>query len=289
MSRAEVSSTPENSQPRRHRYHAIGAIAATLLCASTAAHAGPTIDGNITDWGLHRTGNVSDWTPSATINHYTVEDQTGNSGVFLNPGYGGQRYDAEAIYLSWDATNLYVLIITGLPFNNPHNPAGNSYGAGDILIDFGQNGSFEYGMAVKGYAGLTPGSVYQVGSVNYGLWSAPGVLGHPGTNPVAIKTGTQTGTGQLAYTLVGNNMGLYAADQHYAIEAAIPILSLGAFWGNGQKFDVQWTMYCANDIISVDPLVAPRGVPEPGVPALLAAALVAGAIPAGRRFVNRKS
>ena len=43
------------------------------------------------------------------------------------------------------------------------------------------------------------------------------------SNPVAIKTGTQTGTGQLAYTQVGNNMGLYAADQHYAIEAAIPI------------------------------------------------------------------
>jgi len=53
----------------------------------------------------------------------------------------------------------------------------------------------------------------------------------------------------------------------------LPLSSFGSNWGtNGPlvPFDVQWTMYCANDIITVDPLPSGR-VPEPAAPLALAA------------------
>lgn len=255
------------------RFGAALALSAVSLQASAY-----TIDGNFADWGLTRTGQASDWTPSASVKEFIVEDQTGPSNVFLSPGYGGQRYDAEAIYLDWDAHWLYVLIVTGLPPNNPHNPAANSYGAGDIAIDFGRDQTWEYGMAVKDYAGLTPGTVYAATAWNYGIWSAPGQLAtpsRPATDIVALRSGTAVGTGQLVYSSVGiNNVGQYASDLHYVIEAALPLSAFGSNWGAGGPlvpFDVQWTMYCANDIITVDPLPAGQ-VPEPAAPLALAAA-----------------
>jgi hypothetical protein len=255
--------------------------AALVLTALSLQASAYTVDGNFADWGLQRTGRASDWTPSASVREFIVEDQTGPSNVFLSPGYGGQRYDAEAIYLDWDANWLYVLIVTGLPPNNPHNPAANSYGAGDIAIDFGRDRTWEYGMAVKNYAGLTPGTVYAATAWNYSIWSAPGQLAtpsRPATDIVALRSGTALGTGQLVYSAVGiNNVGQYASDLHYVIEAALPLSAFGSNWGNGGPlvpFDVQWTMYCANDIITVDPLPAVR-VPEPAAPLILAAAAAA--------------
>lgn len=39
------------------------------LLASANAQA-ITIDGNLADWGLHRTGQASDWLPDANIVHH---------------------------------------------------------------------------------------------------------------------------------------------------------------------------------------------------------------------------
>lgn len=242
------------------------------------------IDGSISDWGLQRTGSVTDWTPLLGVKAWAVEDQTGPLSAFLDPGYGGQRYDAEALYLDWDATYLYILVVTGLPPGNVHDPAANSYGAGDILIDFGRDGSFDYGLVVKNYAGLLPGEVYRTGSLHYGIWSSPGVPGTPSPYAVALASGTPVGTAQLAYSTTGvNNLGQYKSDLHYAIEAAIPLAALGSDWGvNGpnKAFDVQWTMYCANDLITVDP--APTAVSEPNMLALLALAGLSVVVPLRR-------
>ncbi|MBI1395170.1 MAG: hypothetical protein GC151_04250 [Betaproteobacteria bacterium] len=267
---------------RTHRLLAI--TIATLAFGSTSARAAYVIDGSVADWGLSQTGSASDWTPSAAIKAYTVEDQTGGLGTYLNPGWGGQRYDAEAIYLDWDAANLYVLVVTGLPSDNPQNPSANSYGAGDILFDFGRDGSFDFGLVVKDYAGLTPGTLYEASSFNYGLWAAPGVLGSHGVDPVAVASGTATGVGQLAYSTTAiTNLGTHASDRHYAIEVAIPLASFGALWGvtgPNKAFDAQWTMYCANDIVAVDP---PSRVPEPAMPPLVVLAACAALAPALRR------
>ena len=285
--RSDRCAEPESSMLRRVRSVA---LASSLIACAAPASALPIIDGNISDWGLTRTGSASDWTPNSGVQGYTVDDQTGGTAVYLNPGYGGQRYDAEAIYVTWDASNLYVLAVTGLPDTMIHNPAGGHYSAGDILLDFGNNGSFEYGLVVGNVAGLSVGGIYEVGTLSHGIWSAPGVRAdadNPSPYAVAVKTGSKVGDGQLSYSVIGNSLGMYTTDTHYAIEAAIPLLALGDDWDKGLPLSVQWTMYCANDIISTTVTTPSGRVPEPGIPGLIAAVMVAGCA-RGIRFLKRR-
>ncbi len=227
------------------------------------------IDGNLAEWGLKQTGQASDWTPDTAIvpsaRQYTVEDQTGGANTRLFPGWGGQAYDAEALYVSLDSNFLYLALVTGLSPNTPDNPAANSYAPGDFAIDFGLDGSYEFGIQTTG---PDAGKVYQVSEWHYGLWDVNG--DHNPANPdllhpTSMKTTTQVGIGSLVYTDVPfTNMGVYTSDKHYVIEAAIPLSSFAGFSG---KFDVHWTMNCANDWITADPEL--NAIPEPATLALL--------------------
>ena len=104
------------------------------------ASAGIVVDGNINEW----LSNTTTWATSNAGIHRTVEDQTGNNSVRLSPGYGGQAYDAEAIFATIEGSKLFIALATG------HNPltktSGGNYGAGDFAIDFGKNGSYEVGV-----------------------------------------------------------------------------------------------------------------------------------------------
>lgn len=243
-------------------------IIAAGLAMSLPAQA-IVIDGDLADWGLQRKGNAADWTPSSDVKFFTVEDQTGRGSYFLNPGWGGQNYDAEAMYLTWDSHNLYLALVTGLHPNTPNNPAQNSYGPGDFALDFGKDGRFEFGIETTG---ANAGKVYSVTQWDYGIWDADG--GYINTtrkpadrrHPTSIHSGQEIGTGSLVYTTIGKNkMGLQPQDMHYFIEAAIPLSLFNGYLD--QELDVHWTMNCANDSITVDPLIG--AVPEPGTLALL--------------------
>jgi hypothetical protein len=246
----------------------VAAIA--LACAATSANAIPyTIDGVKDDWNINTLTLVS-----STAKSQTIEDQTGGSGTYLNPGYGGQKYDAEAMYLDWDASYLYVGVLTGLPKNNPNG--GGSYGPGDIILDFGRDGNPEFAFVVTSLGGFTPGALYKPGTWSYGLWSAPNVLAttaHPSPDEVAIKTGTYVTTGELAYSSSPiTGLGAWGSDQHYFIEAKIPTSAFGSLWsiaGPKVDVDVSWAALCANDIIKADP----QPVPEPATIGLLGVAM----------------
>ena len=240
-------------------------LAGTLVSATAQAI---TIDGALNDWGLHQTGQASDWTPDPGLvtdaSQYSIEDQTGGSGVRLFPGWGGQTYDAEALYVHLTSSHLYLALVTGLSPNTPNNPAGNSYGPGDFAIDFGQNGSYEFGVETLG---ANAGKVYRVAAWEYGLWDV-GSNYNPANpdllHPTSIKTGNEVGVGNLVYTSTPfANMGVNTGDSHYVIEAAIPLSSFAGYSG---KFDVHWTMNCANDWIMAAPDLT---VPEPGTLALI--------------------
>ncbi len=244
------------------------------------------IDANLSDWGVQRTGGASDWA-SNVGGVSKVEDQHDS---YLNPGYGGQAYDAEAIYVAWDQTSLYIAIATGHKPTTVNNPASNSYAAGDIAIDFGINGSFDYGIELLGSATTTAGHVYSNVNWALGIWKPngawtgyrdPGVaasiaLADP-AHPTSILGGTDIGGGSVAYTTVGQkNYGVWTGDLHYFYEVAVPLSSFGSDWATGNPFQVHWTQNCANDSIWVDATV-PRlaqnrqvnGVPEPGTLFLL--------------------
>jgi hypothetical protein len=261
----------------------------TLAAVFSAGNAQAfVIDGNLSDWGLHHNGNLSDWTPIAGVNS-KVEDDTGNGNTLLRPGYGGQAYDAEAMYVTWDAANMYIAIVTGHNPLTPNKPLSDSYGPGDIAVDFGANGSFEYGIELLGSGTTTQGHVYKDVNWARGLWAAGGdgmnyfigwgcmdpnapgcrALADP-ANPTEILSGSDVGAGTVAYTTVGqSNIGIYGGDLHYFYEVSVPLSAFGVDWATGNHFDLHWTQNCANDSILVDPPVTVNPVPEPGTLALL--------------------
>ena len=235
-------------------------VAGVLACGMSWQASAYTIDANLADWGLTRTGSTADWTPNPHVKGWVVEDQTGGLGTRLTPGYGGQAYDVEALYVDYDAQYLYLALVTG---HNPLTPnSGGSFAPGDFAIDFGRNGSYEFGLETTGSNGNTQGGLYAVSQWGAGLWGAAN------EGPTSILAGTLLGTGDVAYTTTGvNNMGAYTADRHFFYEARIPVALFGTYWG-GDPFDVHWTMNCANDSLKVDP-VPGASVPEPGTLALL--------------------
>lgn len=236
-------------------------IPGVLVMGLSMQAAAYTIDANLADWGLHRNGNAGDWTPHNLAKAWAVEDQTGGRGVYLTPGYGGQAYDVEALYVDYDTSYLYLALVTG------HNPltsnGGGNYAPGDFAIDFGRDGSFEFGLETTGSNGKIQGGLYAVSTWGAGLWGAEN------EGPTSILSGMLLGMGTVGYSTAGvNNMGVYQADRHYFYEARIPVALFGSHWESGDAYDVHWTMNCANDSLIVDP--APRAhVPEPGTLALL--------------------
>jgi hypothetical protein len=246
----------------------------SLLVLSTTAHA-ISIDGDLKDWIGKPVGSQNDWKPIDPSVRYFVDDQSNNSLSYR----GGQGYDAEAIYIKRDALNFYVAVVTGLA------PSNTSYPAGDLAFDFGNDGSYEYGVVVKSDSSNSNGGigkngqVYDVTEWNLGLWDDDGVnvgIGH-GTqeHPTTVKSGTSLGFASLVYQLAEykddtiDKLGRYSGN-HYLIEARIS----NSFFDNAdldKSFSVHWTMACANDPISID---SPSNVPTPDILPLLGLGLM---------------
>jgi len=223
-----------------------------------------TIDGDLNDWGVSHNGNAADWTPDAGI-LYTVEDQYKNR---LEPGYGGQRYDAEAIYAHKGTENLSIALATGHDpetRNNRHN-----YGAGDFAIDFGRDGSYEVGINIKpswDVFGVIAG-VYKVTEWAYGLWADDTTPGYVNAeHPTSIVTGDLLGLANLAISGPQTGFGAWNENhQHYFYEMSLNLDLLTAAGWQGESFNIHWTQNCGNDSIIVDP---PSTVPVPSTLILL--------------------
>ncbi len=248
-------------------------IVAGMLASAGAQALAITVDGNLGDWGvdsgINSAGNNADWIPNAGV-HFTVEDQHGNQR--LDAGWGGQLYDAEALYVFKNASTLYIALATG------HKPGtaqgGGSYGAGDFAIDFGKNGSYEVGINVKpGWDGFgVSGGVYKTSQSDwsYGIWNDNAIPDFIKTeHPASMKGGVKLGdVSALAIDSTGQKqIGQWADDTHYFYEIALSTQLLTDAGWQGESFNVHWTMNCANDTIITDPPAA--NVPEPGTLALL--------------------
>jgi PEP-CTERM motif len=270
-------------------------ITASITLIATLSQAAPIIaDGNFSDWGILANGTAAGLTPTANAGiFYEIEDQSNINNGFLSPGWGGQAYDAEAMYLTWNKkadgkTYLYVGLLTG---HNPDTPtAGGSFGRGDFAIDFGRDGSFEFGVLTKNRsASLQQGAVVSTTNADWakGLWSSPGVLAtasNPSPYITHVNSGTQVGNATVTWSKLTGAFGALGGE-HWFYEAEIEVTNFGANWlsdSPSKAFDVQWTMDCANDIITLDP---PGAVPEPGSAALV---LLGAGLLAGQRRRNSK-
>jgi len=264
---------------------------ALYLVAQQASAIPFEVDGDLKDWLAGApTGQASDWTPrSDIVIKSMIEDQTGAS-TYLDPGWGGQAYDAEAVYVHRSTTHIHIAVVTG------RAPGAGGYVAGDIAIDFGLDDVFDLGIVTLADGvglGNTQGDLYTVSEWNYGLWSAPGVVGDPlsteygALHPASVKVGNKVGGVDLeyrefTYNGVGGDLGEYAGDTHYVIETAISLDLIGKINPDllNQSFLVHWTMACANDFVEVDPPGA--SVPAPGPLALM----LLGLLPLVRRSRN---
>jgi hypothetical protein len=233
-----------------------------------AAFAGIVVDGNLDDWQINR----DTWISSLPGVYATIEDDTGSGAYYLNPGYGGQAYDAEAIYAAIQGDRLFIALATGHDPRTVDNPGANVYAAGDFALDFGKDGSYELGInVVNNFTDGTLGGVYGSPAWAYGLWDVNGNETNDPDNadkahPTSLLGGTLLGSADYSYTTVGAaGYGSQKGDLHYFYEIALDLSLLYAAGWDGNEFNIHWTQNCANDNIWVDPAL---DVPEPGSLAL---------------------
>lgn len=249
----------------------VGLMACTGAIASSI-----TVDGNLlADWKI----DANTWLTKKGNVQIIVEDNTGSGAYYLNPGYGGQAYDTEALYALIEGHTLFIALATGHNPNTTNNPGANSYGAGDFAIDFGKNGSYEVGINIKpGFDSFgIAGGVYKNPTWAWGLWNINGGYdpSHPDLlHPTSMRDGTYIGQAALAISTGQTGYGANKNDVHYFYEIGLDLSLLTSAGWKGEAFNIHWTENCANDSIMVDPPGGSAQVPEPGTLALLPLGLV---------------
>lgn len=251
-----------------------------------------TVDGTLGDWGLF--AGSTTWTPSGNQNqagnyshkgltvYYTVEDYISGNG-YLNPGWGGQAYDAEALYVTWDADSLYIALVTGHDPNTKNNPSGYTYSAGDFALNFWSgatpDSNYEFGIRTPNQSnniGQFSTNVYRTTNDDWlkdPLWNTGAV-----TSLDASKLNQNNPAGQANMMIqkvpdaidIGNGSGNHA---HWIYEVSVAKTVFGDLLKPGSELDISWTMNCANDVITVRDDIPT--IDEPPVWALLGLTLPA--------------
>ncbi|WP_456385086.1 PEP-CTERM sorting domain-containing protein [Desulfolithobacter sp.] len=203
-----------------------------------------------------------------------IADDDGVAGNgFVDPGWGGQDFDAEYLYYQLDGNTLSIGLQTGFDVVDGHvRHQGRDYYSGDLALSFdgdesGYEYAFDFGLYTDSYyntLGTTDDSgLYLVHDWNNDIYFSESA-------PFAMEAGSLLTTGS---TEAGYDP---SADSYYRIVSFdISSLSLSAFTG----VDVHWTMSCGNDAIDG---TAP--VPEPATMLLFGAGLAALATGARKKM-----
>ena len=249
---------------------ALSALAAVSFLGAATAHADLVTSVFDSSWTAFQDNNV---------NNGYGEDYVGSGGK-VNPGWGGQDFDAEYLLYKVDyaENELYLGFQAGFDIvDGQQLHGGTTYYAGDLALSFdgdqsaGDSSTWEYaidfGWETKGYDGTTTythtSGLYQVTD-----WDDSVYHGFTASNPFAMATGTLAGTGALGDQGSGYDSG---ADSYWRI-ASISLADVGITAKEGFHLAAHWTMSCGNDAMTGATEVAP--VPEPATMFLLGTGLI---------------
>lgn len=201
-----------------------------------------------------------------------ADDDGVYSRGYVDPGWGGQDFDAEYLYYKLDGNVLSLGLQTGFDINdNKVRHRGYNYFGGDLALSFdGSADSYEYavdfGLFTRDYFDLGNDKV-EADSNNdgrdaAGLYSVTewnnDIYYSAESSPFAMDSGSQVDS------LLTNTSGLVGDSYFRAVSFDLAALNLGSEF----VLDAHWTMSCGND--AIDGQVAVATVPEPATLPLMA-------------------
>lgn len=211
-------------------------LAGLIVFSTNDSFAAINVNGYLDDWGVAPGPyGASDWNPFSGV-QYTVEDQYKD---YLTPGYGGQKFDAEAIYFERSGGNVHIAIVTGHPSTGW---AGET--PGDIFFDLGDGKKF--GLKTTG---ANAGKFYLNPSWNKSILWGGNIM-----TTMVDGTGLEMGLTDFIYAHTYYGDGL--ANDHWVMEMSIPEWYFGTdASGEGS---MRWTETCGNDYIDLTVVHTPE-------------------------------
>jgi PEP-CTERM putative exosortase interaction domain len=265
-----------------------------VVCCSSFASAG-TIS------GILGGGVWAGWTQfqDDNVNNGNGEDWVVGSAV--DPGFGGQSFDAEYLFYKLDGDTLSLGLQTGFDVVTGKVNTGNKdYYAGDIALSFDGTTNYshalDFGLLTKDYGDHNVAAVggYHNGDNSNGtdgaglysdiIWNEHVVPGFEVSNPFAMDGGTLVTA--LVWDSGSGQTGLNS-DTSYFRKTSFDVSSFRQ--GDGSlDVDAHWTMSCGNDAINGSLNETSSPVPEPGTIALLGIGLALFAGVGARRRRQEK-
>lgn len=210
------------------------------------------------------------WTDITVGSGEDISDFTGSS--YVNPGWGGQNFDAERIYMNITGTTLSIGLQTGFDLETGKytHTDNRDYYAGDLALSFnglpGYEFAIDFGFDTYTYnddgnrdaynpqsLGQDVEGVYKVNTWNNDIYFAAE------SSPFAMESyDSKIGLQSNNWDIETGSDGL---DSYYRTVSFDLVDLLGSDAYDISQLDAHWTMSCGND--AVNGYTDTASVPEP--------------------------